>query len=298
MILTCPSCTTRYFAEDEEVGARARRLRCAACGHVWTHASADDGPNSDGDGSGEERADAPRWNRTSVERMRAGLGGGQSPGHDAARRNRAETDRKAKFKGVAIAWSATAVAGVTLLAGAWLFRAPLVAVWPQAAGAYAAIGAPVNAFGLDFADVKAERKISGVTPVLVISGSVRNVSDQPHPAPIVRVGLRNDAGKEVYAWSLGLEVAELGPGETARFGTRLESPPLAAFDLEVRFERRASAPFIQSASESVPAAASAEPPAASLAAPDDHGAVAPEEATQVEHKPAGHKPAKHEAARH
>lgn len=264
MILTCPACATRYFAEDDEVGARGRRVRCAGCGEVWTHAAPDDGLAAE-----PETPDLPGRTRTVVERMRAELGGeagrSHSSGHDAARRNRAEKDRKEKMKGVAIAWGATAAAGVGLLAGAFFLRAPLVAVWPQAAGAYAAIGAPVNAFGLDFADVKAERKVSGLTPVLVISGTVLNVSDKPRPAPIVRVGLRNDAGKEVYAWSLGLDVAELGPGETARFGTRLESPPLAAFDLEVRFERRASAPFIQASA--VPVSGEVQAPTPAAAAP-------------------------------
>lgn len=278
MILTCPSCSTRYFAEDDEIGSHGRRLRCAACGHVWTHAVAGDGPMPE-----PAAAEIPGRTRTAIERMRAELGGGQSAGHDVAARNRTEKDRKARLKGVAIAWGAAAAASVALVAAAWLLRVPLVAIWPQAAAAYAAIGAPVNAFGLDFADVKAERKVSGLTPVLVISGSVRNVSDKPRPAPIVRVGLRNDAGKEVYAWSLGLEVAELGPGENVRFGTRLESPPLAAFDLEVRFERTASAPFIRSAAEPVPTEAPAAAPATAPAAAPAAAPVASPPAEPADH---------------
>src|SRR5215510_10047080 len=35
MILTCPSCSTRYQADGARFVAPGRNVRCAKCGHVW-----------------------------------------------------------------------------------------------------------------------------------------------------------------------------------------------------------------------------------------------------------------------
>src|SRR5471032_2416724 len=35
MILTCPSCATRYQADEAKFPAAGRQVRCAKCGHVW-----------------------------------------------------------------------------------------------------------------------------------------------------------------------------------------------------------------------------------------------------------------------
>src|ERR1700687_5839812 len=39
MILTCPSCRTRYQADSAHFVTPGRNVRCAKCGHVWFQAA-------------------------------------------------------------------------------------------------------------------------------------------------------------------------------------------------------------------------------------------------------------------
>lgn len=289
MILTCPSCNTRYFAEDDAVGEKGRRVRCAACSHVWFM-----DPSSNADGANTDRMMPDGANvvvkgptRQEIERARAELR--SPPAHEIAKRKRQERERDSRVKLVAGLWAGTGIAAVALFGAAFLFRSHLVQFWPRSAAAFAAIGAPVNPFGLDFVDVKAERKSVGATQILEIAGSVRNVSKNLRAVPLVRVGLRNPSGKEVYAWSLRLDNAELNPGATASFGTQLESPPLTAFALEVRFEKKPSAALIASTKATTSPLVDA-PSRAALppVAPTELGEVqaAAESATTEGHAPA------------
>lgn len=45
MILTCPKCATRFFADDLAIGPAGRRVKCDACGEVWSSAGAEGPPD-------------------------------------------------------------------------------------------------------------------------------------------------------------------------------------------------------------------------------------------------------------
>src|ERR1700751_2499189 len=44
MILTCPSCSTRYSVDGAKFPAAGRTVRCAKCGHSWHQAGEEPAP--------------------------------------------------------------------------------------------------------------------------------------------------------------------------------------------------------------------------------------------------------------
>lgn len=126
---------------------------------------------------------------------------------------------------------------VLILACAYLARQPIVAVVPDLAGLYAALGMEVNLRGLEFRNMTATRDIDNGRPILVVEGEIANVGASDAAVPPVRLAVR--AGRqEIYAWSVEPARRTLGAGESTAFRTRLATPPTAADDIELRFTPR------------------------------------------------------------
>ncbi|MEL7040155.1 MAG: MJ0042-type zinc finger domain-containing protein [Pseudomonadota bacterium] len=206
MILTCPECETQYFAEDSTIGESGRTVKCAACGHSWFV-----GP--EGDRSATNTVGAHEAYRLKV------------------RERRMRKSRAAAFS----AWSTTVAAFIVVLAGLLVFRSEVVKRWPQSASTYAAIGMPVNRFGLEFLDTEAERFFDGTTPILEVRGAVQNVTGRTKDAPLVRVILLDDEGQQVAQAFAQITPSSIPADATAVFAARVENPPFESFELELDF---------------------------------------------------------------
>lgn len=206
MILTCPDCETQYFAEDSTIGDSGRTVKCATCGHSWFV-----GPE------------------------------GATPGdnilgaHEAYRLKVRERRRRKSRAAAMSAWTTTAAALVVILAGLVLFRGEVVKRWPESASTYAAIGMPVNRFGLEFLDTEAERFFDGTTPILEVRGAVQNITSGTVRAPNVRVILLDDQGAQVAEAFAPISPASIPADATALFAARVENPPFESFELELDF---------------------------------------------------------------
>jgi len=159
----------------------------------------------------------------------------------AARRARqASVDRK--NRGTAL----QQIASVPVLIAALLMilamilqtRVTMVRSFPQTASLFAAIGLPVNLRGLIFENVKSSGEfLDGVT-VMVVQGTIVNLTGKTLEVPRLRFALRSASGHEVYAWTALPTRTMLSPGEELPFRSRLASPPPDGRDVIVRFFNR------------------------------------------------------------
>ncbi len=206
MILTCPECETQYFAEDSTIGESGRTVKCATCGHSWFV-----GPQGQASDQGAIGA------------------------HEAYRLKVRERRRRKSRAAALSAWTATGSALLVILAGLVLFRGEVVKRWPESASTYAAIGMPVNRFGLDFLETEAERFFDGTTPILEVRGAVQNVTDRTVDAPLVRVILLDDQGTRVATAYAPIAPSSIPVDATAIFAARIQNPPFESFELELDF---------------------------------------------------------------
>jgi len=130
------------------------------------------------------------------------------------------------------------VALVVVIAGLLAARTQVVRLAPQTASLYGAIGLPVNLRGLVFENVKTTRETSDGVTVLVVEGTIVNVTPRPAEVPRLRFGVRDGAGLEIYAWTGVPARTVLAPEEALEFRSRLASPPAEARDVIVRFFNR------------------------------------------------------------
>ncbi|MCX7356978.1 MAG: zinc-ribbon domain-containing protein [Alphaproteobacteria bacterium] len=241
MILTCTSCSTRYYADDAAIGPAGRTVRCAACGFSWfaepqleLRAAAAEVPSMMR--APEEPAREP-LTRERVERLRrAAEQPGPAPSAAAKfRQQQSDRMRRDRTRAAVMVWGATGAALAASATGMVAFRQDVAELWPRSASAFAALGLDVNVYGLEFYDLSVERDFSGATPVLVVSGEVRNIGRDDKLVPPVRVSLRDTNSHQILDLVNAITDQPIAAGAAVPFSIRVENPPAEAVDLEATF---------------------------------------------------------------
>lgn len=281
MILTCPSCATRYMVDATALGQGGRTVKCVRCGHRWHQTPVEDAlpaaeapttePVSEPEQEQEQEPEptpepeiaaevepapepepeAPPAAAATTEdaELAAAMTAATAETDDAAAET-PEPPRPASQPAVAAAASGgswlwvgwltlvTVVAGI--VAGVALFREPLVAFWPPASQLYEIVKLPEappppEEFGLDIGNVTFERAREGGQPVLLVGGEISNTSEIAQDVPRLRVALSDEAGEEIFHWTVTLAASELAAGQQVPFSTRLPNPPANARSLAVTF---------------------------------------------------------------
>jgi predicted Zn finger-like uncharacterized protein len=245
MILTCPSCSTRYFAEEAGDRPEGRMVRCAACQHTWRArpsdlpAAADGAEEDDADLAVALDADDPVGE---IE---------PPPPSEPKPAERPLAPGALNTRAALVGWAVGGTVVLALVALAVVFRVEIVGLWPRMASAYAAAGFEVTAEGLVFENVAASPGYTDGEPTLTITAAVRNTTGRLRAVPPVHIGLYDQDGSEVFAWAVSLGVEELEPRQAARFTAMLAQPPADAQDLELKFLRRSTDELVPAATEIV-----------------------------------------------
>ncbi len=221
MIVTCPSCNSRYAVDPSALGPGGRTVRCASCGHTWFCEAPADLPKS---------VDLPPPADAEPASAAPADGGRPAPLTVTAPRNRGGV-------GAAIGWLVFVIVVFGSAAGAIVARDRIVDWWPATARFYDAVGLPVGVLGagLELRDVQTTVKDDNGTSVVVVDGSVTNVSNRPREVPRLRATARSAAEQELKNWVFSPGVLVLLPGETAKFHQELTDSPRGSANLALSF---------------------------------------------------------------
>ncbi|MFN3834831.1 MAG: zinc-ribbon domain-containing protein [Glycocaulis sp.] len=226
MIVTCPSCETRYRVDPEAMAVRAGRVRCAACGHGWKV--------SEEELTLSEPA-KPTLRKEPVDMAPKPLSAMEPVKPHEVVRKRAETRRhRARQTVEGAGWAVVAACSLMVLGAAFLFRVDIVDTFPRAASAYAAIGLEVNPHGLEIRDLRAfasEDEAGG----LVIEGVVVNVTGRERACLPLRAMILDTQGQVLVEWVVMLDALSLPARGEEAFRSVLADPPEGAAELEVIF---------------------------------------------------------------
>lgn len=213
MILTCPSCQTRYLVDPVKLGTRGRTVRCAKCGETWTQAPPPDLPKP---------VDPPP--RPQLRPLPRGSNLPALP-----RRRRANP---------ALVVVLILVILIGLGAAAVLERDRVIARIPALGPLFASVGLAASGplDGLRIVDAKVEQLRDGDIVVVVVSGAVVNESDRTVAVPTLRGVFRDAARVEIASWTFAPAGERLLPRQSVPFLDRYADPPEGAIDLRVEIE--------------------------------------------------------------
>jgi predicted Zn finger-like uncharacterized protein len=270
MLIVCPTCATTYQIAPAALG-EGRTVRCAQCTNAWfatpepefeeavafsadTAAAGDfasappqdvlppappepDNPFAVADAPPLVPHDPP--DADGAPKFDPGVPDqGESVVAPRPRPARADRQGRPSLLRRLVSLPVLIVVMLAILLGALNWRAAVVRHVPQTASLYAALGLPVNLRGLFFQDIKSRNEFEDGTNVLVIEGTIVNLTTRTLDVPRLRFALRSTSGHEVYAWTAQPAKSTLGSGNGLPFRARLASPPADGRDVIVRFLNR------------------------------------------------------------
>ncbi|MBP2231997.1 putative Zn finger-like uncharacterized protein [Azospirillum agricola] len=203
MIVSCPSCSTRYTLSEASLGPGGRKVRCAKCGHLWWQRPEDEPDFA------RMLADAPTEIRSSRPAESTGNGGFAF--------HKLGFSRPTRRTVIGFAVLGLVLAGVA--GGGFATRDTLVRAWPPLALLFETVGLPAEppGAGLQLRSVRSEQKSENGATLLLIEGQILNESDSDRPVPRLRATSRDAEHKTLQSWTMEASAPTLRPGEVTTF---------------------------------------------------------------------------------
>ena len=229
MIVSCPSCTTRYDLGASH-GTEPFSVTCRRCGHYWKELPVTD------------IVEVPRRVESSSRALRVIDHDTREPELDVARLVEAARvsrlafaeKRKVRIKKLA-GWASFGTVAILPFVFALLAPETLVLAAPITDKVYERLGWPVNIYGLEIKRIDQQNRTIDGEHVFMVKGEISNVTNDIRRIPWLRFALNDPTGKELYSWTLDTGARPLRAGETTSFTTRIAAPPELAKNLQIRF---------------------------------------------------------------
>ena len=270
MIISCPECQTRFKTSAKAIGPNGRTVRCSHCAETW-FVPAEEGELTldrlalqDIEESQSEVVAEVKKTKSVLKQGLSGqskhkesLGSGRvvdkgaiaasawtggqiqetvpRGAHTDMRERKERKQSRRRFWNVMLIWLIPLLLIAALAAAAYYFRQDIVNRFPKSASLYQAVGIEVSAPGLTLTPpITRYAQIDGKA-VLIVEGTVRNVSNEPLTSPLIALSLHNSSGQNVAEWKVELEAPRLMARAAANYLSQYPAPPLDAVELRSRF---------------------------------------------------------------
>jgi predicted Zn finger-like uncharacterized protein len=140
-------------------------------------------------------------------------------------RRRAEAREKNRLTPLrALGWSAWIGAVTAFLFVAYAYRDNIVAMFPNTADAYEAVGIEANPYGLKIEGVTHRVAMSTDGPVIEILGRLRNGANADVAPPMLQAEAIGIDGNVLSRWTFAARADKVAKGSTVDFSTRAAAP--------------------------------------------------------------------------